>query len=137
MEISVHRRFQVPGEPRERATHASRSGSLIFNQRQPRMCGHRAQTYDLLILRSPQLSFTSGPQVRAGMDLYRRYVGISPASKGRRCYLSQNIGPAVAGSAGPAPPSLIFILNFTIQFKWCTSDYKIQYGSYRPFTRLP
>ena len=26
--------------------------------------------------------------------------------KGRRCYFSQNIGPAVAGSAGPASPSL-------------------------------
>jgi len=31
---------------------------------------------------APQLSFTSGPYVRAGMDLYRRYAGLSPASKG-------------------------------------------------------
>ena len=28
-------------------------------------------------------------------------------AKGRRCYFSQNIGPAVAGSAGPAPPPLV------------------------------
>ena len=28
-------------------------------------------------------------------------------AKGRRCYLSQNIGPAVAGSAGPAPLPLL------------------------------
>ena len=27
-------------------------------------------------------------------------------AKGRRRYLSQNFGPAVAGSAGPAPPPL-------------------------------
>ena len=27
--------------------------------------------------------------------------------KGQRCYLSQNIGLAVAGSAGPAPPPLV------------------------------
>ena len=29
-------------------------------------------------------------------------------AKGRRYYLSQNIGPAVAGSAGPAPPPLVY-----------------------------
>ena len=131
MEISVHWRFQVPGEPHERAT--QQASQLVLSS----MNASRECVATALILRSPQLSFTSGPQVRAGMDLYRQYVGISPASKGRRCYLSVNIGPAVAGSAGPAPPPLIFILNFTIQFKWCTSDYKIQYGSYRPFTRLP
>ena len=28
-------------------------------------------------------------------------------AKGRRCYLSQNIGPAIARSAGPAPPVLL------------------------------
>ena len=28
-------------------------------------------------------------------------------AKGRRCYFSQNIGPAVAGSAGPAPSPLV------------------------------
>ena len=28
-------------------------------------------------------------------------------AKGRQCYFSQNIGPAVAGSAGPAAPSLV------------------------------
>ena len=48
--------------------------------------------------------------VHAGMDLYGRHTGFSPASrhqaKGRRYYLSQNIGPAVAGSAGPAPAPL-------------------------------
>ena len=36
-----------------------------------RMCGHGTQ--NLLVLRSPQLSFTFGPYVRAAMDLYRRY----------------------------------------------------------------
>ena len=28
-------------------------------------------------------------------------------AKGCRCYLSQNIGPVVARSAGPAPPPLL------------------------------
>ena len=28
---------------------------------------------------------------------------------GQRCYLSQNIGPAVTGSAGPAPPPLPWV----------------------------
>ena len=36
------------------------------------MCGHCA--LNLLVLRSPQLSFTFGPYVYAGMDLYRRYA---------------------------------------------------------------
>ena len=42
------------------------------------MCGHRAKTCDLLFsgLRS------SRPYVRGGMNLYRRYAGFSPASKG-------------------------------------------------------
>ena len=64
------------------------------------MCGHRVQ--NLLVLKSPQLSFMFGPYVRAGMDLYRRYVDLSPVSKGRWCYVSQKIGPVVDGSAGPA-----------------------------------
>ena len=69
------------------------------------MCSRRAQ--NLLILRSPQLSFTFGPYVRVGMDLYRQYAGFLPASKGSAmCYLSQNIGPVVAWSAGPALPPL-------------------------------
>ena len=32
-------------------------------------------------------------------------------AKDRRCYLSQNIGPAVAGSAGPAPLPAIMIMS--------------------------
>ena len=61
------------------------AGQLVLsysNQRRLRMCGHHTQTYDLLILRSPQLSFTSRPYIRADMDLYRRYAGFSPVSKG-------------------------------------------------------
>ena len=34
-DIGVHQRFQAPGEPRERATHASRSVSLILFQSTP------------------------------------------------------------------------------------------------------
>ena len=53
------------------------------------------------------------------MDLYRRYTGFSPASKGQWSYLSQNIGPAVAGSAGPAPPPLLHRGAWTIQLSLC------------------
>ena len=59
------------------------------------MCGHRAQ--NLLVLRSPQLSLRPDRDIRAGMDLYVRHGGY---------YLSQNIGPVIAGSAGPALPPL-------------------------------
>ena len=60
MEIHVsHQQFQDPRELCERATHASRSEfCLVLSQRQVTMCGHHTQ--NLLILRSPQLSFMSG-----------------------------------------------------------------------------
>ena len=51
------------------------------------MCGYRAQ--NLLVLKSPQLSD----------DTWTSRL----KAKGQRYYLSQNIGTAVAGSAGPAP----------------------------------
>ena len=64
------------------------------------MCGHHAQ--NLLVLRSPQL-FLLRPDhnICAGMDLYRQYAGLSPAS-GTAAF-SQNIGPVVTWSARPAP----------------------------------
>ena len=69
------------------------------------MCGHRAQ--NLLILRSPQLSLSPDLDVRAGMDLYVRHGGY---------YLSQNIGPAIAGSAGPAPaPLTVPSVRYTLE----------------------
>ena len=49
--------------------------------------------------------FTFRPYIRVGINMYRRYAGFSPASN-RSAMLSHNIGPAVAGSAGPAPPPL-------------------------------
>ena len=45
--------------------------------------------------------------VRMGMDLYSICTRATRLqAKGWRCYLSQNIGLAVAGSAGPTPPPL-------------------------------
>ena len=56
MKLSVHRRFQPPGELRERATHASRSVSLMLFQSMPaEHVWPPRSNYDLLILRSPQL----------------------------------------------------------------------------------
>ena len=84
MEISVHQRFQVPGEPRERATHASRSVSLILFQSTPAEnvwspCSNLWSAHSQV---SAALSFTPGPYVHAGMDLYRWYIGFLPASNG-------------------------------------------------------
>ena len=66
----------VLGTPHERVAHASQSEvCLVFSlivyskQRWLRMCDHC--TLNLLILRSPQLSFTSRLYICAGMDLYR------------------------------------------------------------------
>ena len=105
MEMSVHQWFQALREPREGTMHASWSQfCLVFsliatpgdNVWPPRSKSARSQL-------SPKLSFTSRPgDVCAGMYLYRWYTGFSPASKESGCYFSQNIGPAVAGSAGPA-----------------------------------
>ena len=39
-------------------------------------------------------------------------------AKGWRCYLSQNIGPAVAGSAGPPPPPLCRLLIQVAKIVW-------------------
>ena len=44
--------------------------------------------------------------IRAGMICTDDTRTFRLQAKGRRPYLSQNIGPAVAGSAGPVPPPL-------------------------------
>ena len=63
-------------------------------QRLSRMCGHR--THNLLVLRSPQFSFTVGPQSLYG----HKSVGDMHVSrlqvKGQQHHLSQSIGPAIA-----------------------------------------
>ena len=63
---------------------------------------------ELLVLRSPQFSFYARTaEVRSGTSPCRRYASFSPTSrKGWQHHLSQNIGPAIAGSAGPVPPPL-------------------------------
>ena len=71
------------------------------------------------------------------MDLYRRYMGFSPASKGRRSYLNQNIGLAVAGSAGPAPPPLLYRGAWTVQLSLCKCAPSIRQGIlYRRFAHF-
>ena len=67
------------------------------------MCCYRAQ--NLLILKPSQLSFTSESVVCAGMIC----TDDTWASRWQ-CYLSQNLGLAVAGSSGPAPPPLQRVL---------------------------
>ena len=109
MEVSIHRRFQSPGEPREGVTHASQSEFCLV--------------FSLIIFRAmpaenvwPSCSKSVCSQVSAvlwTMVLVRAWIctddmrASRQQANGRRCYLSQNIGPAVAGSAGPAPPPLV------------------------------
>ena len=73
---------------------------------------------NLLVLRSLQLSCRREVRV----SLYRSYLHERHVpdvkEKGRRPYLSQNIGSAVAGSAGSVPPPLP---------KKCTSDFHNAY----------
>ena len=82
-----------------RVTHASQSKfclALDSKQRPLRMCGHSAQ--NLLVLRSPQVSFMFGPYVYTGMNLCRSMHDTWASwlqTMGWRCYLSQKIGPAV------------------------------------------
>ena len=63
---------------------------------------------ELLVLRSPQFSFTLGPPkfVRAQICVGDMRVSRLQV-KGRQHHLSQNIGPAIAGSAGPVQPALV------------------------------
>ena len=44
---------------------------IVFQATPAKNVWLRTQTYDLLILRSLQLSFMPGPYVHAGMNLYR------------------------------------------------------------------
>ena len=70
------------------------------------MHAHHAQ--NLFVLRSLQLFLNPEREIRAGMDLYTDDTRASRLQgKGRRFYLSQSIGPAVAGSARHAPPPLM------------------------------
>ena len=52
----------------------------------------------------PALFYVRIVYVRAGMICIDDTRASRLQAKGRRWYLSQNIGPAVAESAGPAPP---------------------------------
>ena len=81
-------------------THASQSVSIFSLI----VCDHHTQTYDQLILGCTQLSFTSRPYFRAGLDLYRRYAGFSPASQ-ESAMVSQS--KHWSGSDRPAPPPLL------------------------------
>ena len=100
-QISGQRRFQAPWERREGATHASQLefACLVFSLIviQSRMCDHRAQ--NLLVLTSPQLCYVQTVTfVRAWICTDDTRTSRLKA-KGRWSYLSQNIGPEVAGSA--------------------------------------
>ena len=94
MEISVHRGGFNPSGSHAHAP----AGSYILSYSkwcQPRLCGHQAQTYDLLISRSPHLSFSSRPYVHTCMDLYTadmRASCLQIKTQGRQCYFSQKIG---------------------------------------------
>ena len=85
MQCHGNKWFQAPGEPHEGATHASCPQfclvfSLIAMPAENVWPPHSKSACSQLS--PPKLSFTSRPgDVCVGMDLYRRYVGFSPASK--------------------------------------------------------
>ena len=94
-----------PRELREGATHASQSEFwLIFYVFQATLAENVSPP------RSKSFSGLCSSFLRPDRDV-RTCTDNRRASrlqtKVQRCYLGQNIGPAVAGSAGPAPPPLI------------------------------
>ena len=74
-----------------------------------------ATAQNVLVLRSPQLSFYVRTVTFVRAWICRRYAASRLQAKGRRCYLSQNIGLAVSGSAGPAPPPLNLLSNCSFE----------------------
>ena len=77
----------------------------------------RSKSARLQVLASPSVMFDRTVKfVRAWIFADNIHASCLQA-KGRRRHLSQNIGPAVAGSAGPVPPSLPFILLSTCEIK--------------------
>ena len=58
-----------------------------------------------------QISFTSGPYIRAGMDLYRQYAASRLQAKGRQCYRSQNW---VCWTSSAAPVTLDVVVGHSI-----------------------
>ena len=98
----------TPVELGKEAAHDSQSifcYSGSYSEQCPsRMCGHC--TLNLLVLRSPQFSFTFGPRSSWG---HKPVLGICVSHlrvRGQQHHLSEKIGPAIAGSATPALPAL-------------------------------
>ena len=96
MEISVHRRFQAPGSRLEFCLSLrSYSGPCNAGQK----CVATALKICSFSGLRMQLSFTSGPWRSCGHGFVDNTRDSRLQAKGRRCYLSQNIDLAVAGSA--------------------------------------
>ena len=108
MEISVHRRFQAPEEPREGATCASRGTILLSLIATPAENVWPSHSKSARSRPSSKLSLHPDP-----VTFERAWICTDDTrasrlqAKTRGCYLTRNIGPAVAGSARPAPPLLL------------------------------
>ena len=111
MEISVHRQFQVSREPRERVTHVSQSAYCI-----PSNDGQECVATAVIICLFSGLAALfyvwtihscrhGSVQTICGVLTCKERVGDAISVKTLH-------GPAVAGSAGPAPPSL-HVVRFT------------------------
>ena len=103
---SVHRQFHAPWKRHERATHASRlEFCLVFS-----LIVFQATPAENVL---PPRSKSARSRVSAALFYVRTVTSVRAwictddtrasrlQAKGRRCYLSQNIGLAVPGSAGP------------------------------------
>ena len=117
--MHVHRQFQPPWERREGATHASRLEfclvfSLIVFQATP------AENVWPLHSKSARSQVSEALFYVWTVTFVRAWICTDDTRafrlqlKGRRWYLSQNIGPAVTGSAKPAPPPLYSYATCTI-----------------------
>ena len=102
----------APGEPDEEATHKTQSVFCFAFSLDliPSSTHQECVATELLVLRSPQFSLRSDREVCAGTNLCRWYVCFLEV-KGWQHHPSQNIGLAIAGSAGPVLPALCLLLS--------------------------
>ena len=108
MEIGVHRhrRFQVHPWNWTKKRHMKASQFFFYSrfyseQRLSRMCGHRAR--NLLVLRSPQFSFTLGQQ---SLCRHKSVLAICVFLIYKRRYRQNHLSQSIRWSAGPALPAL-------------------------------
>ena len=99
----------APGEPRKGAAHASRSElcfALVWMLAKNVPVATRSKSARLQVSASPSVTFDRTVKFVRVQIFADNMRASRLQAKGQRRHLSHNVGPAVAGSAGPVPPPL-------------------------------